>query len=432
MNILHLSQPNSEAAGIAAYDVHFGLIEKGYNSHLIVQFDKTAKLKNNVSSYYSSFEWYYINTKRKIKNKIKKYLVNKNINNKYNLHSINEKEIRTNLKRIIKLANFKPDVVFIYFTQNFINSRLIKELYNYYKVPIYWYLMDMSAFTGGCHYTWECNGYKNDCGKCPAIYSNDKYDITFKNLLFKKNNLQDIDLKLICISEWQLNKAKESSLFRDYSIRKILLPINVNLFKPNDKNKIREQLGLPKSKKIFFFGAQSLRDPRKGISDLLSAINLVQKDSKFSKYLDNAFFIYAGSSPEFVKKKLQVENKYLGILNNNQLAEVYQCSDFFICPSLQDAGCYMITLSLACGVPVIAYEMGWACEFVKTNITGYKAQLGNVEDLAEGIKYALILDNQKYEIMKNNCVAIAKTYLTREKQIEQIEELLNEIKKSKE
>ena len=45
--------------------------------------------------------------------------------------------------------------------------------------------MDMELITGGCHYNFECNGYKKICKPCPAVsfFLNRKPS---KNLLEKK------------------------------------------------------------------------------------------------------------------------------------------------------------------------------------------------------------------------------------------------------
>lgn len=428
MNILHLSRSDSKAAGISAYNLHFSLLNNGYESRLLVEYDSIYDEDDNIISYSNKLIW---NCKRFIKRvgqKIFKSTSTPPKDPKYNVHGLDEMQISTSTSKIFRKIKIKPDVIFIYFPQGFINSRLIKEIYEYYNVSIYWYLMDMGPMTGGCHYAWNCEGYKTNCGSCPAIYSYNLYDITFKNLEFKKNNLKNVDLRLIIGADWLIEKAKQSELFKNLPIKKIMLPVNEKIFRPSDKNKERDKLGLPKNKKIFFFGAQSLRDPRKGIKKILDALDLLKSKIEYQEILNNLFFIYAGNYPEYVGDNIRLESKYIGILSNDEsLASAYQASDFFICSSLQDTGPYMLIEAVSCGIPVVSFNMGLAYEFIETNETGYKARLGDIEDLAKGIIYVAGLNNKEYERLSKNCLSLANANLSMAKQIEQVEELLNEI-----
>lgn len=429
MNILNISKPDSNAAGIAAYNLHFALIEKGYHSQLLVEYDSKYDSSNFVFSYNSKLLWLINKIQRKVKNRIIKRNKYSRLDNKYNMHGLSETNISTSIAKIIERIKNKPDVIFIFFPQNFIGTKLVNDIYSHFNVPIFWYLMDMAPMTGGCHYAWDCEGYKNNCGSCPALFSSNPNDITFKNLAYKKNNLKNIELRLIIGADWLINKAKESSLFKNIPITKIMLPVNEDIFFSEDKQAARIKLGLPQNKKIFFFGAQSLRDPRKGIIKIIEAFNLIYNNPSNKEIIENLYIIYAGDYPEIVKDNLQFENNYLGLLTNDKsLASVYQATDFFISASLQDTGPYMIIEAISCGIPVISFNMGLAYEFVVTNETGYKASLGDSNDLAQGIINSAKLSSQDYFRMSKNCSSLANKYLRRDKQVELIAGLLNEIK----
>ena len=45
-----------------------------------------------------------------------------------------------------------------------------------FDVPFVWTLHDMWAFTGGFHYSGECNLYTKSCGTCPQLHSNNDWD----------------------------------------------------------------------------------------------------------------------------------------------------------------------------------------------------------------------------------------------------------------
>lgn len=76
-------------------------------------------------------------------------------------------------------------------------------------------MLDDAPITGGCHFPWDCLGYTAQCGSCPGIYSNDRYDITYKQLQQKKELFEKIDISAIATSEGDYLRAKSSSLFKE-------------------------------------------------------------------------------------------------------------------------------------------------------------------------------------------------------------------------
>ena len=76
---------------------------------------------------------------------------------------------------------------------HWINAGMIKiEDLAKIRAPIVWSLHDMWAFTGGCHYDEECQGYEKECGNCKVLGSdkesyekirvNAKFETIMKNL----------------------------------------------------------------------------------------------------------------------------------------------------------------------------------------------------------------------------------------------------------
>lgn len=90
--------------------------------------------------------------------------------------------------KIIKRINLlKPDVVHLHWTNGgMIRIEDIKKI----NSPIVWSLQDMWAFTGGCHFNNDCNGYQNKCGSCKTLSSKFKYDLSSIVYFRKKKNFQ--------------------------------------------------------------------------------------------------------------------------------------------------------------------------------------------------------------------------------------------------
>ncbi len=115
------------------------------------------------------------------------------------------------------------------------------------KAPIVWSLHDMWAFTGGCHYDEECQGYEKECGNCKVLGSDKENDLSKK--IFKRKQkafTQKKDITIVGISNWLNECSKNSTLLKDKNHINLPNPLDTNIFKPFDKEKARELWGLPK------------------------------------------------------------------------------------------------------------------------------------------------------------------------------------------
>ncbi len=82
------------------------------------------------------------------------------------------------------------------FDYRIVTTATLKKLYEDYKVPMYWFLVDMKPMTGGCSYAMECNSYQFNCENCPAIINNYAKKFAVKTLNGKITNIKDIDLQI--------------------------------------------------------------------------------------------------------------------------------------------------------------------------------------------------------------------------------------------
>ena len=77
----------------------------------------------------------------------------------------------------------------------------------------------------------------------------------------------------------------------------------------------------------------------------------LQLDLKGSKWV-------AGEGPELARLKKQYPDvHYLGVLTQDELAQVYSSADVFVFPSLTDTFGLVLLEALACGTPVAAYPV---------------------------------------------------------------------------
>jgi glycosyltransferase involved in cell wall biosynthesis len=420
MKILILtSSPIYNAAGIVALDLYNGLrgIEgnevkmivrpwKNYSDKNIIPIESYLdicfqKLLNAIHSILNKFKKINFGYKKKFKSEVI-------TNPDYYIQDYDQTIIYFKTKKILKRAGFKPDIVIALFMTDFISFKNLYEINKLTDASIFLYLMDMAPFTGGCHYAWDCVGYTKVCGNCPALYSNNQYDQTYINYMFKKKYIENTKIYPITGSEWQYIQLSKSSLFKDKRKFKVLLSINENQYCPSDKDKARQELGLPDGKKIIFFGAVSISEKRKGFRELIETLNILSQRVEDPSKIHLAI---AGNKIDGLKGMLPFSYTMLGYLGHNIFPMVFKAADIFVCPSIEDSGPMMINQSIMSGTPVVAFEMGVALDLVQTGQTGYRAKLGDTEDMANGIKKVLLCSNEEYSILSKNCrnLGIEKT-----------------------
>lgn len=433
MKILILNTHNPlKAAGIVALDLFNQLKGNGHEVKLLVNsYDKdypegiislVSFLAAGWKLGLGKIEWRLNKLKEilKIKEKIKS-------DSDYSFFQLDEKRQIYRTNRILKVAGNKPDIVIILFAKGFINVKNIYELYTKTHAKLFWLMYDMAAFTGGCHYAWECEGYINSCGNCPGLYSSDPYDISYKNLKYKQEFLDKTDIQIIAASEWQYKQVKMSTLFKNKPIHKILIAIDSYVFKPVDKVKLKMAMKLTANKKIIFFGAVGLTEKRKGMPYLIESLNKLKEIIKNteSDLGNNILLLVAGKGFKSIVDLLPFESHYLGYLDNNYgIASAYQVADVFLCPSIEDSGPMMINQSIMCGTPVVSFEMGVSLDLVINGKTGYRGKIKESADMAQGIYNILTMNSDKYKQLSHNCRELALKLYSPDVQIKQLEKIM--------
>jgi glycosyltransferase involved in cell wall biosynthesis len=278
--ILILSSSNPyKLAGVAAKD----LLDSFRNSNRI-----NAKLVTKEWDFYhdkdiisvdSFFSYNIKRVIRKVKTVIRRIGILKTSGRKidpdYYFFDYDETIKYYSTRGVLNKARLMPDIIIVLFMHNFLTFKNLYELNIITKAPIFLYLPDMVAFTGGCHYAWSCRGYVNSCGNCPALFSDDPFDQTNINWKYKKEIVEKSDFHLVAGSEWAYLQILNSSIFAFKQKHLINTPINEELFRPGNKLEIRKRLGIPLEKKIIFIAAVSFSEKRKGFSLLLEALKIL-------------------------------------------------------------------------------------------------------------------------------------------------------------
>lgn len=364
-------------AARAAYRLHKSLLDSGIDSQMLVQGKSSDDF--TVLTEITKLNK-YINKLRPIMDSlsVRKY--------KHRTKTLFSTSWFGFSKVVDKINEMNPDIVHIHWICA--GMMTIEDIARI-NVPIVWSLHDMWAFTGGCHYDEECKAYEKECGNCKVLGSIKENDLSRNIYNRKQKAFSKIDnMTIVGLSKWLHSCAKNSTLLKDKKHINLPNPIDTSVFKPFDKEKARELWSLPKDKKLVLYGAMgATSDPRKGFEELSEAMTKMQQTE------DIEFVVFGSSKPQNATD-FGFKTHYLGSLHDDvSLVTLYSAVDVMIVPSLQENLSNAIMESLACGTPVIGFDIGGNSDMIEHKKTGYLVKPFDTTDLKDGIEWVLNTPN---------------------------------------
>ena len=311
---------------------------------------------------------------------------------------------------ITKLPEFKEaDVIHLHWiNQGMLSLKGIQKILQSGK-PVVWTMHDIWPATALCHVTLGCQHFTSQCGHCrllPGGGSSSDFSTTVWQR--KQRMLEGQRVTYVACSKWLAEEARKSALLKGQVVTNIPNAIDTHVFRPQDKQKAREALGLPTDKRIILFVSQRVTDPRKGMSYFVDAVRKLADQHPEMK--ENTMVAILGGHAEDVAAQLALPVHALGYVSKSQrIVEVYNSADVFVLPSLEDNLPNTLMEAMACGVPCVGFQVGGIPEMINHQQNGYVAKFRDVDDLAAGIRY--VLDEADYAQLSKQCVMkVAHSY----------------------
>ena len=278
----------------------------------------------------------------------------------------------------IRLKRFRPKLVHLHWvTAGLLGMEELGRL----MCPIVWTLHDTWAFTGGCHYTRDCEGFKGFCGHCPQLGSKSEGDYSHYLMRKKARVFENLDLTVVTPSRWLAEMAKRSSLLAGHRIEVIPNGLDTEFFKPTYQRTAREHLGIQPDVPVLLFGAQAVGDPRKGWDLLHEALCCIKEPLTLLVF---------GKGAVAVEHAPYVTVHQLGsVTDDARLALMYSAADVFVCPSREDNLPNTVAEALACGTPCAAFAINGLPDMIEHQKNGWLAKPFDPADLANGISWLL-------------------------------------------
>jgi glycosyltransferase involved in cell wall biosynthesis len=290
--------------------------------------------------------------------------------------------------KLIELPPEKPDIVHCHNLHGeYFDLRVLPWLSR--QVPLFLTLHDAWLLSGHCAHSFECDRWKIGCGQCPdlKIAPAIKRDATAYNWQRKREIYRQSQLYVATPSQWLMDKVQQSILAEGI-IESRVIPngIDLDIFHPTEKNRVRSELGLPIDSKIILFTANGIRqNPWKDYQTMQTAIEIVAKQMPDLAII---FLALGENSPSENIGSAQIQ--FIPYQKNPAvIAKYYQSADLYIHAAKAETFGLVVTEAFACGTPVVATKVGGIPEQIEEGKNGFLVPVGDAITMAKSIQKIL-------------------------------------------
>jgi len=286
-------------------------------------------------------------------------------------------DVTPDIRRDLFYSAGEVDVIVLHSITRLLTVREIRSIHEHYRAPLVWALADQAALTGGCHYSYDCDGYTARCGRCPQLGSEREDDRSRTVLERRLELLSPLPIVFVAASSGVEDWVRRSAAFGRHRVERIPAISDDRVFRPFDRRAARDLLEVPQDAFVVLLGAGNLVHPRKGVVEYaLPALRLLDEPRLYA--------LTVGARGD--ELELPCPSRALGPLSDPvAIALAYQAADAYLCPTVADAGPLMIPESLLCGTPVVAFDVGYAVDLVRDGETGYVVRSRDPSDLAAAL-----------------------------------------------
>lgn len=227
--VIHISTGHEGGAGLAARRLNAALNAQHINSKFVALENSGYTPGNHEFCVKRTF-WQKLvgGTIAKIQNKVSKKVF-------FSIFSVN---ILT-INKLLNIAETSHPIIHIHNWFNIVSQKQIIKFLDA-GFPVVLTMHDQRIFTGGCHYSFECQGFQKNCNDCPIIAAGWKH---WPSRVIKKAkrlpNALDSNFQLIAPSKWILEQAQKSSLVGSSRIH--FVPNTLHVL-PESRNKSKRSM----------------------------------------------------------------------------------------------------------------------------------------------------------------------------------------------
>ena len=250
--------------------------------------------------------------------------------------------------------------------------------------PLVWTLHDINPLTGGCHYAGPCERFTDHCGFCPQLGSTRERDISHKGFGVKSEAYRRLDHRgtaIVASCRSVAAQARRSALLGHLRIEQIPLGLDLSIFRPHDREACRKAMNIQQKDRVVLFICQTLKNRRKGLDLLLSAVEAIEPKSTLV-----LMSVGSGMLPQIDG----IRSLNLGVIESDRLLSlIYNVADVFAIPSREENLALTALEATACGCPVVGFSIGGLPDIIEDGRTGYLAAPFEIRQLRDAIEAAI-------------------------------------------
>lgn len=376
MKVVHIAFSDYGGAGIATMRIHKALLNQGIDSKMLVAEKRSSEETIAVANESPGLAYTPPRNKvlRKFFNMMRKRGAFLTTKEKYDrmvrLIPSNHRSFFTSPLSQYDLAKHplvnNADLVHLHWVANFIDY---PSFFPNIDKPVVWTLHDENLAYGGFHYRQERERFYPYYSAIEDAYCNIK-----QSSLVRCNNIH-----VVALSRMMNDFYATRSFLGDREITVIHNGIDTSTFRIFDKQIGRQVYHIPSNNLVIVFCCVNLNDKRKGLAELIEAIERMNRDDVTLLCIGNGRY----------EGKTLLDIRYTGpIANSDLLAMTYSCGDVFALPSYQEAFAQAPLEAVACGLPIVAFPCSGMEELINDN-NGVKCETFSVQALLDGLNMVL-------------------------------------------
>jgi glycosyltransferase involved in cell wall biosynthesis len=367
---LHLCSFDTWGAGIAARRLHEAMLAEEIDSRLVVRLQHTSapgvsRLTESEHAFRRQ-KWFLA------------LFDNLMFHTRYYVYSAFSTRNPRFIDEVCRLAA-DADVIVLHWVSYFLSVADIAEIAERVDADIVWYALDMSPFTGGCHYSWGCEEYRNGCETCPAVRFGLAASTIRSNMRLKLELFDSARLRVVAPNHWVASQAQGTGT-ANRIVPVAHIPIPTNVFSPTVARADTERFRI-------FYGYMDYASLRKGAHLFAEAMRVLAASLEADPSLEKPIVMLPGDgSDRALADSLPFDIDWVGRAGSDaELAGLYGRADCFVNTSLEDSGPMMISESLMTGCPVLSFDVGVARELIRDGYNGFVVAKADAAALADAL-----------------------------------------------
>lgn len=267
------------------------------------------------------------------------------------------------------LGSRAPTAFIFYWVSYFVNfESMLKLRQAYPKVPFVFVCMDDALLTGGCHYSWGCLGYQEDCSNCPATsltFIKKRIEQGFRQ---RQALVSAINPIVIYPTTNMQQMGKKSAVLKNS--RSSVIPLGAISNRELSSVMDLERSGRKDKKEKITLLIRSSSEYRKGCDLFVSALKVMSE--RLPDLRERLEVISIGDQTlTNAQIDKHVDHVAMGYVNREELMSIYQNTDVFLMTSREDGGPLMINECVALGIFVISTPIGVVKDLIIEKRNGF-------------------------------------------------------------